>query len=211
MEQKEKLKQIFRLSRFLPVSLGAVSAALLVRILQLNLAVDFATGFFQEDTFLVPLLTVILLLYLAYAVIVLLLHPLRLEQPYKMKNPLPAAVILARPGSSCCWRGSLPCLVQTVCWSGLPLCWRLLLEPYCFIMRSCFGKKSKNGFKTMFFSWFRHSGQFLSWFVFLFIIQRWQTFRPIFLRFCFQQRLFCFWSIMRVIPPDFCGGIRNGS
>ena len=98
MEQKEKLKQIFRLSRFLPVSLGAVSAALLVRILQLNLAVDFATGFFQEDTFLVPLLAVILLLYLAYAVIVLLLHPLRLEQPYKMKNPLPAAVIFGAAG-----------------------------------------------------------------------------------------------------------------
>ena len=98
MEQKEKLKQIFRLSRFLPVSLGVVSAALLVRILQLNLAVDFATGFFQEDTFLVPLLAVILLLYLAYAVIVLLLHPLRLEQPYKMKNPLPAAVIFGAAG-----------------------------------------------------------------------------------------------------------------
>lgn len=51
MEQKEKLKQIFRLSRFLPVSLGAVSAALLVRILQLNLAVDFATGFFRRIRF----------------------------------------------------------------------------------------------------------------------------------------------------------------
>ena len=40
---KEKVKTIFRLRFLLPVSLGAVLAAVILRIVQLNVAVDFGS------------------------------------------------------------------------------------------------------------------------------------------------------------------------
>lgn len=98
MERIEALKRIFRLNRFLPVSLGAVLVALLVRILQLNLTVDFSTGFYTQNTLLVPLLGIILILYFVYAAVVLTFSPVRLEHPYKLRNTVPAAVIFAFSG-----------------------------------------------------------------------------------------------------------------
>ncbi len=65
---KEKVKTIFRLRFLLPVSLGAVLAAVILRIVQLNVAVDFATGFFIEHSVWVPLLAALLVLFALYAI-----------------------------------------------------------------------------------------------------------------------------------------------
>jgi len=98
LEWKDKLKQIFRLKNLLPISLIAVVAAVFLRIIQLNVAIDFTTGFFNKQTVIVPLLTVLILVYLAYSVAVLIYHPIRMDQPYRPEWSIPSVVIAGVTG-----------------------------------------------------------------------------------------------------------------
>ncbi len=93
MAWKEIPKRVFGLKHLLPISIAAVIAAVMVRIIQLNVAVDLSTGFFSREAAVIPLLTLLILLYFVYAIIVLALHPMRLEHPYGIRNTLASGVI----------------------------------------------------------------------------------------------------------------------
>lgn len=91
-EWKEKLKTLFRLRFLLPVSLGAVIAAVIVRIVQLHVAIDFTTGFFSEKTVWVPLLTVLLILFSLYAAGLAICNRLQAVNPYEGHRLRPIGV-----------------------------------------------------------------------------------------------------------------------
>lgn len=103
MEWRRKLTDIcrrgFQLKYLLPVLAGLLAAAVAVRIIQLNVAVDFTTGFYSKKTLWIPLLTVLLLIYTAFSTVHALYHKIRPVAPFRMKNPLPAAVITGAAGA----------------------------------------------------------------------------------------------------------------
>ncbi len=92
----KKLKMLFRLRFLLPVSLGVLIAAVATRIIQLFVAVDFTTGFFKENSFWVPLLTVLLVLFSLYGMGQALCNRFSAADPYQQYRlkPLGAATML---------------------------------------------------------------------------------------------------------------------
>ena len=90
---KEKLRLLLQKKYLLPISAATLSAIILIRIIQLNVAIDYTTGFFSKSSWSMSLLAIIMLLLSAYAVWQVISGKLQIVSPYRGTHLKPAAVI----------------------------------------------------------------------------------------------------------------------
>lgn len=90
---KEKLQQCLQTKYLFPVAAASLLIVMVVRTVQLNVAIDYTTGFFSKSSWSMPLLAVIMILFLAYAVWQTLHHKFQIDFPYHEVNLKPAAIL----------------------------------------------------------------------------------------------------------------------
>ena len=65
---KERIQQLLQKKYLFPVSAVLLLMVVIVRIIQLNVAIDYTTGFFSKNSWSMPLLAVVMILFFVYAV-----------------------------------------------------------------------------------------------------------------------------------------------
>ena len=90
---KEKIQQCLQTKYLLPVSAASLLVVMVVRIIQLNVAIDYTTGFFSKNSWSMPLLAALMILFFAYAVWQILHHKFQIAFPYHEVNLKPAAIL----------------------------------------------------------------------------------------------------------------------
>ena len=90
---KERIQRWLQVKYLLPVSAVSLLMVIIVRMIQLNVAIDYTTGFLSKSSWSMTLLAVIMLLFFAYAVWQTVHCKLHILYPYREIHLKPAAII----------------------------------------------------------------------------------------------------------------------
>lgn len=90
---KERIQQLLQKKYLFPVSAVLLLMVVIVRIIQLNVAIDYTTGFFSKNSWSMPLLAVVMILFFVYAVWQTVHRKFQISYPYHEMNLKPAAIV----------------------------------------------------------------------------------------------------------------------